>query len=147
MHSHFLLNHNGYSHFILSFYLLWYYLQNNTLGIKFKVLRKNSVIMRVSGWSANGMYHLWMDMLFLSSFQYHLDWAVMWCSYLYLHYIILLYCLLFIIIICIIFCQCLSRIMFRYCSKFEHSLTPNVFNKSLQLTITRKLECMIFLDS
>ena len=32
-------------------------------------------------------------------------------------------------------------------SKFEHSLAPNVFTKSFQLTITRKLELMILLDS
>ena len=53
---------------------------------------------------------------------------------------------LIFIIFCIIFCWHLSRIMFRYCSKYEHSLTPNVLAKSLQLTIIRKVECMILLD-
>ena len=56
------------------------------------------------------------------------------------------FCLVFVILLfCIIFCQCLSRIMFRYFSKFEHSLTPNVFTKSSQLIIARKLECMIWI--
>ena len=35
---------------------------------------------------------------------------------------------------------------FRYCSKYEHSLIPNVLIRSLQLTIIRKLDCMILLD-
>ena len=38
--------------------LLGYYLQNDTLDIEFNVLGKNFVILRVSGQSANGMYHL-----------------------------------------------------------------------------------------
>ena len=57
----------------------------------------------------------------------------------------LLSCICFIII-CIILCWHLSRIMFRYCSKCEHSLTPNVLAKSLQLAIIRKMEWMILLD-
>ena len=56
------------------------------LDITFIVLMKNFVILRVSGQSANGMYHLWMHLWLLFSFLYHLGCAVMWCSYLsYLH--------------------------------------------------------------
>ena len=82
-------------HFVLPFYLLLgYYLQNNTLDIKYIVLRQNFVIFRVSGQSVNGMYHPWMHILFLFSSWYHLGWAVMQCSYLsYLHYILPLFAL------------------------------------------------------
>ena len=46
----------------------------------------------VSRWSANGMYHLWKHKLFLFFSQYHVDWAVLQCSYLsYLHYILPLF--------------------------------------------------------
>ena len=134
--------------FILPFYLLLgYYLQKNTLDVTFIVLRKNFVILRVSGWSVNSMYHLWMHMLLFFS-QYHLGWVVMQCSYLlHLHYILPFLPHIFLLLFCIIFCQCLSRITFKYCSKFEHSLTPNVFVKSLQLTTSRKLEYMMLLNS
>ena len=83
---------------------------------------------------------------FFIPFWYHLGWVVMRCLYLsYLHYIPPMPCICFIMF-CVIFCQCLSRIMFRYCHKYEHSLTPNVLIKTLQLMIIRKLECMILLD-
>ena len=55
-----------------------------------------------------------------------------------LHYKPPMSCICYIII-CHIFCQHLSRIMFGYCSKYEHSLTPNVLTKSLQLTMIRKI--------
>ena len=45
----------------------------------------------------------------------------------------------FLFIICIIFCQCLSIIMFGYCSKYEHSLMPNVSRMKI-LYITNEKE-------
>ena len=75
---------------------------------------------------------------FLFAFQYHLGWAVMWCLHLsYLLYMVpFLPCIHFIA--SHIFCQCLSRIMFRYCSKFEHSLTPNIFHQIFTISNSKK---------
>ena len=140
MHSCLLLNYNGYWCFILPFYLLLgYYLQNDTLDIKFIMLRKTFVILRVSGWSANGMYQVWIHLLFLFSFQYHLrlgSSAVLTLIVFTLHSFP--FCLVSILLLCIIFWWCLSRIMFRYCSKFEHSLTPNIFHQFFTVNNSKK---------
>ena len=47
---------------------------------------------------------------------------------------------------CYPYCQHLSRIIFWYYSKYEHSLMSNILAKVLQLTMVRKLECRILLD-
>ena len=60
------------------------------------------------------------------------SWHIMQCLYLsYLHYIPIFAFIYYLlgsfhaIFINIIFCQCLSRIMFRYCSKLNTILMPN----------------------
>ena len=87
------------------------------IWINFDVLGKTFVILRVSGQNINGKHYsnTCVVSLFFSGL-YGLE--VMWCSYLlFLHYTpsflpFLISC--FIIILCVIFCQCLSRIMFVY---------------------------------
>ena len=65
------------SHILFSLFILYLDIfYKNTLDIKCNLLRKNFVILRVSGQSVYGTYHLWMHM-FLSSFHYLLGWAVM----------------------------------------------------------------------
>ena len=125
-----------YSFFQSIIWILW---TKWYLDIKLFLLGKNFVISRVSGWSANGMYHPWMHLLFLFSFWYYFmlgSNAVLILMVFTLH--IPLFCLVSFFLLCIIFCWCLSRIMFRYCSKFEHSLNPNVFWPNLYSNTSKK---------
>ena len=105
------------THFCLDFICMKGY-----FWINVDVLRKKFLILRVSGQNINGKYY--SNACIVSLFSFWLIW--LGGNVVFIHIICALHTFLsafsyimFIIFLCITFYQCLSRIMFGYCSKLS----------------------------